>query len=299
MTAIPRIAGAFTAVYRPEGDVFPGPNSQHLEAGKWYDTWVPNDHCFIKGPNHGWHVFGITHPLTPMEPGSVHDGEWLAFHAQAPPGTLKDTLMDAAWEERPKILPPARRPDERSELYAPFIVEREGLYHMFYGPEPIRLAISEDLDRWDPMGAMFSHGQSARDPCVLAHEEIYWMAYVAGNSVFVRTSSDLRRWTAEPIEIFRMHQKGSPESPFLLQREKTYYLFWCIYDGTHGLYDHRTFVYSSETPRKIDSWEPITELHAHAPEIVRDEDGNWYISSVEWPERGVSLAPLEWVTEEP
>jgi beta-fructofuranosidase len=38
----------------------------------------------------------------------------------------------------------------------------------------------------------------------------------------------------------------------------------------------------------------IAEINAHAPEILRDEDGRWYISSAEWPYRGISLAPLEW-----
>ena len=33
---------------------------------------------------------------------------------------------------------------------------------------------------------------------------------------------------------------------------------------------------------------------AHAPEIIRGENGQWYISSVEWPTRGVSLAELVW-----
>ncbi len=299
MTDVPQIAGKFVTVYRPEGDVFPGPDSQYLEAGQWYDTWVPNDHTLIKGPDDRWHAFGITHPLTPMEPGSVHDGEWLAFHAKAPYGPLKSTLRDGAWQDRPKVLPPARRPDERPELYAPFIVEREGIYHMFYGPEQIRLAISKDLEHWEPQGSVFSHGRSARDPCVVLEDGTYWMTYVAGSSVFARTSQDLRRWSEETTEVFRMRRKGSPESPFLLRREETYYLFWCIYDGTHGLYDNRTFVYRSKAPWTIGNWKFVTEIHAHAPEIVQDKDGDWYISSAEWPERGVSLAPLEWITEKP
>jgi sucrose-6-phosphate hydrolase SacC (GH32 family) len=234
-----------------------------------------------------------------MEPGSVHDGEWLAFHAKAPQGALEKFQVDSTWQDCPKVLPPERRPDERPELYAPFVVEKEGLYHMFYGPEQIRLAISQDLDHWTPMGSVFRHGRSARDPSILVNDGKYWMVYVAGESVFVRTSHDLRSWSEEPIEIFRMDRKGSPESPFVVQRDEKFYLFWCIYDGTHGLYDNRTFVYSSKTPWKLGSWEYLTQLQAHAPEIVQSEAGDWYISSAEWPARGVSLAPLEWVTSTP
>jgi hypothetical protein len=295
MTAIPRIAGAFTTIYRPKGDVFPGPDSQYLKAGHWYDRWVPNDHCFITGPDGRWHTFGITHPLTPMEPGSVHDGEWLAFHARAPRGKLKEHLSDSAWQDCPKVLPPERRPDERPELYAPFIVERNRRYHMFYGPEQIRLAVSDDLNHWTPIGPVFSHGRSARDPCILRDDGKYWMVYVVGNSVFARASQDLSTWSEEPIEIFRMDREGSPESPFIIRREETFYLFWCIYDGTHGLYDNRTFVYRSKAPWKPGTWSYVTRLQAHAPEIVQSENGAWYISSAEWPARGVSLAPLEWV----
>jgi hypothetical protein len=44
---------------------------------------------------------------------------------------------------------------------------------------------------------------------------------------------------------------------------------------------------------------PVAELQAHAPEIFHDEVGDWYISSVEWPHRGVSIAPLTWQCDEP
>lgn len=31
--------------------------------------------------------------------------------------------------------------------------------------------------------------------------------------------------------------------------------------------------------------------------FVKDKDGQWYISSVEWPNRGVSVDKLSWVEE--
>jgi hypothetical protein len=39
----------------------------------------------------------------------------------------------------------------------------------------------------------------------------------------------------------------------------------------------------------------VAILNSHAPEIFQDEDGQWYISSVEWPNRGVSVDKLTWV----
>ena len=50
----------------------------------------------------------------------------------------------------------------------------------------------------------------------------------------------------------------------------------------------------SETPTDFMSAPVIAEIDSHAPELICAEDGQWYISSVEWPHRGVSLAPLEW-----
>ncbi len=43
-----------------------------------------------------------------------------------------------------------------------------------------------------------------------------------------------------------------------------------------------------------DDEKQITTLNAHAPEIFQDEKGDWYISSVEWPNRGVSVDRLFW-----
>jgi arabinan endo-1,5-alpha-L-arabinosidase len=36
-------------------------------------------------------------------------------------------------------------------------------------------------------------------------------------------------------------------------------------------------------------------LNAHAAEIFQGENGQWYISSVEWPYRGVSVDKLYWI----
>ncbi len=61
-------------------------------------------------------------------------------------------------------------------------------------------------------------------------------------------------------------------------------------------YDYRTFVYVSDTPTDFKNRDAITKLKAHAPEIIQDEKGNYFISSADYPKRGVNLARLEWKT---
>ncbi len=113
------------------------------------------------------------------------------------------------------------------------------------------------------------------------------------SDLYIRTSNDLREWSSEPVKIFSMPRPGSPESPMLVEKEGLYYLFWTIHDGRNGPYDDRTFVYGSENPLDFSGAEELTLLSAHAPELIHD-DGQWLISSVERPRRGLSLAPLVW-----
>ena len=63
-----------------------------------------------------------------------------------------------------------------------------------------------------------------------------------------------------------------------------------------GAYQHKTYVFQSDDPLKfgVDAEKQITTLNAHAPEIFQGEDEQWYISSVEWPNRGVSVDKLNW-----
>ena len=56
---VPRIDGEYINIYQPVGDVFPGPSVGQLVAGKHYEEWVPNDHCFVKDASRSlacfWH----------------------------------------------------------------------------------------------------------------------------------------------------------------------------------------------------------------------------------------------------
>ncbi|MBT6146109.1 MAG: hypothetical protein HOH74_11800, partial [Gemmatimonadetes bacterium] len=77
-------------------------------------------------------------------------------------------------------------------------------------------------------------------------------------------------------------------------------LFVCGWDGEwdrvdlQGAYQHKTYVYQSDDPMKFALESEVAVIDAHAPEIIQDEEGDWFISSVEWPHRGVSIARLVW-----
>jgi hypothetical protein len=296
---IPRIVGDYVTIYRPAGDVFPGPDTKELQAGVWYEDWVPNDHVVLPGPDGAWHAFGIAHPITGL--GDVHEGEHQSFHARSPQGNLRDVLQDAFWEDLPKILPPAERPGEILANHAPFIVEHGDLYHMFYGPSPIRRATSTDFMTWTPVGPAFFEPGGARDPNLLLWDGVYHLLFCCEDEVRLRTSTDLLAWS-NSRKLLQMPDGIAPESPALIRHAGAFYLFVCGWDGVwdkqdvSGAYQHVTYVYGAEAPDGFCREDEITQLQAHAPEVFQDEAGDWFISSAEYPARGISIAPLAWDT---
>ncbi|MHB8900867.1 MAG: family 43 glycosylhydrolase [Thermoguttaceae bacterium] len=288
------IAGDYVNVYQPAGDVFSGPNAANLIGGQFYKDWVPNDHCFVRDESGRWHAFGITHPLT--DPSHVHAGEQLLFHALAPPGTLKEALKGGCWKDLPKILPPRERPEEIPAIHAPWILKRNGLFHMVYGPTPIRYATSIDLSNWTPKGDLRG-APSGRDPQIFVWNDTYHLIVCGVHDVRLAVSRDFQTWT-ELGPILKMKDGIDPESPSIVRYNDTFYLFVCGWNGQwdrkdiQGAYQHKTYVYQSDDPSKFE--DEVAVLDAHAPEILKDEAGDWFISSVEWPHRGVSIAHLVW-----
>jgi hypothetical protein len=51
---------------------------------------------------------------------------------------------------------------------------------------------------------------------------------------------------------------------------------------------------AEDDPLRFELENEVTVVDAHAPEVFQDENGDWFISSAEWPHRGVSIAPLTW-----
>lgn len=293
---VPRIKGEYINVYKPAGDVFHGPSVRQLVAGKYYEEWVPNDHCFAQDQTGRWHAFGITHPRTDLR--HVHAGEYQSFHAIAPEGALKNTLKEVCWKDLPKVLPPGDRPGEMQENHAPYIIKRNGLYHMVYGPTPIRYATSKDLHEWTPEGPL-GNSPEGRDPSILFWNDTYHLIVCDEHAVRIATSKDFKNWK-EREPILQMKEGVDPESPSVIRYNDTFYLFVCGWNGKwdrkniQGAYQHVTYVYQSNNPLHFDLKDEVATINAHAPEIFQDEDGDWYISSVEWPNRGVSIARLVW-----
>ncbi len=285
---IPVIRRFFEPIYLPGPARFAGPDGPTLRAGEIYADWTPNDHTLVKGPDSRWHMFGITGPESPI----LHEAEWQGFHAVSPGATLADSF--SPWQEQPQVLTPAERPGERREFWAPFVYAHDGTYYMFWGPEEMRCAVSTDLYRWTPRGAVFCQQGACRDPHVSYIDGVFHMVYVAGDTVWLRTSTDMMHWTEDARVLFRFPFPGCPESPVLIRRDEGYYLFACIHDTRNTDYDNRTFVYWSTRLDDIGEHAPVTVLTAHAPEVI-EEDGAWYITTAEWPRRGVSLATLEWL----
>ena len=299
---VPKQANEYIRVYKPDGDYFFGPDTPNLKEGKWYDEWVPNDHTFVKADDGKWHIFGITHPLVETKPlnKGIHEGEYASFHAVSIATSFKETVKEHHYNDLPKILAPKDRPGEIPANHAPYIIRKDGLYQMVYGHSPIRLAVSSNLYDWEPKGELFSDPDGARDPNLLLYKGTYYLTYCSIKSVRMVTSKDLIHWS-KPKTILKTN-KFDPESPSLIFYKNTFYLFVCAWvddwDGTdiQGAYTHKAYVYNSDdlSDFGIDDEKEITVLNSHAPEIFQGEDGQWYISSVEWPYRGVSIDKLAW-----
>src|SRR5262245_52762795 len=157
-------AGEFVKIYDPSVG----------EKGKWYI----NDHCFIRGKDGTWHLFGITH----AEPSDALDEDNFA-HATS------SALMQIPWKKEPFALTVApEAPWKEEHLWAPHVVEHDGTYYMFYcagdadhTKYKIHLATSKDLKAWTrhPKNPMIVDGFDGRDPFVMPMGKGWIMYYTA------------------------------------------------------------------------------------------------------------------------
>ena len=127
----------------------------------------------------------------------------------------------------------------------------------------------------------------------------YVNVYKPAGDVRVATSRDFKAWKQHP-PILTMKKGVDPESPSIVRYNGAFYLFVCGWNGIwdrkelQGAYQHVTYVYRSDNPPEFDPRNEVTTVNAHAPEVFQDEEGDWYISSAQWPRRGVSIARLVW-----
>ena len=287
------VAGEWTHVYDPSvGESEP---------------WYVNDHTFIRDSTGLWHLIGITHqePFRPLEEVDL-------CHATAAsllgPWTKHPAALsaDASWGEL--------------HLWAPHVIAHDGRYWMFVcggsldGGETYRLhlATSDDCFTWTRHVAnpLVVDGFHARDPMVLRVGDRWVMYYTAthepkyGNHVVIATESDdLVHWSGRTVvyrDALEGDHGGPTESPFVVERAGTYYLFMGPADfgaAMAGEVDWKrayssTIVLASDDPLHFERADCVGEIAAHASEVIVDEEGNDWISHCGWGQRGVYLAPL-------
>ena len=259
-------------------------------------SWYINDHCFVRGDDGTWHLFGITHP----EPANPLDEDNLA-HATAA------RVTQSPWLKQPFALSVDPNCNEE-HLWAPHIIRHKGLYHMYYcagdrdhAKYKIHLATSRDLAQWErhPANPMVVDGYDARDPFILKVADNWVMYYTAttepkgGNHIVAcQTSDDLIHWSGRRI-VFLDSSKGTyggpTESPFVVRRGPYYYLFIGPRGGYVG-----TDIYRSKDPFLWRAKDKVGHFESHAAEVIRDTDGKWYVSHCGWGKGGVYLAPFAW-----
>lgn len=87
---------------------------------------------------------------------------------------------------------------------------------------------------------------------------------------------------------------------FARDEKGNWHRFVCGWDGVwdrkdfQGPYQHKADVHQSDDLLRFDAGSELTVLDAYAPEILQDETGEWHISSVQCPCRGVSITRLAW-----
>lgn len=295
---IPEIVTDYVHIYKPQPDVYTGRDTKNYKSGEIYYKWQPNDHTFIQGPNGRWHCIGITRP-DDVPNDDTHEAGAGKFHALAPYGSLEQAKLPETWVDQPKI----------AFGGAPYVLKIQDTYHLINSA--YSHLTSKDLYKWEDKGKLQikrEEGKDTRDPNVLYWKGTYYLVNCNDRSVNLVTSTDFVNWS-DPIDIFVAPvESWRCESPTLLHYNNKFYLFWCLWDSspsreqlpalyeghTPWSYDYRSYVYVSDTPTDFTNREPIAMIKGHAPEIFQDEKGNWFISSADYPQKGISLARLEW-----
>jgi beta-fructofuranosidase len=285
----PEIAGEWQLLYRPQAT----------------GCYV-NDHSLIRARDGFWHLFGITRD----EPEAMPDRERWFTH-----GRGERLISDGGFEEVNIVC------DNGVRAWAPAVVSDDERYYMYYGPSPLRFATSDELSHWME-NPVYLHEAPLdachRDPMVLRLADGHWLMYATGirdgyGVISVFESDDLVHWRFLRYALRTRGNAplnppwGATESPFVVAMEGLYYLFITYTDCGAENY-HNTLVFRSADPTDFGQYTGdneddvvIAHLHAHAPEVVQDDDGRWYITTCGWRnhgtpiEGGVAIAKLRWV----
>ena len=203
------------------------------------------------------------------------------------------------------------------QVWAPHIIERKGLYYMFYAGEnknvaqAICLATSSDLYNWKrydknpvittgPWGIWDSSRWSdCRDPVILQDGENYYCYYTAvrknaengqpESCLGISSSTDLIKWKDEGFIRLEQSLTTPPESPFVLKRNGTYYLFYTNYK-------YGTVYLTSKDPVKGWTELPVDKMvlmgGISASEIYED-NGRWYMSYISHQKNGLHFFEIK------
>jgi hypothetical protein len=195
-------------------------------------------------------------------------------------------------------------------LQAPFVLKVNREYFMFYGDwENICLAKGEDGKTFARQlgeagrSGMFSEGpgNNTRDPMVLRVGNRYHVYYTAypnqQGAVYVRTSSNLRDWSASRMVAFGGAAGTNPysaECPFVYFHRASgyYYLFRTQRYGEKA----QTSVYRSKDPLNFgvnDDRYLVCTLPVAAPEIIEHES-QLYMAALLPSLKGIQIARLTW-----
>jgi arabinan endo-1,5-alpha-L-arabinosidase len=235
------------------------------------------------------------------------------------------TSLSAPLAEQPPLF--ADYPD-RDKKWAPHVIVEKGIYHLYAGPGKIRHYTSPDGINWTFKDYVIkSDWPNLRDTMVIKIAEGKWLMYATDrqNSVTVFESTDLDHWTRKgtafkaikPATVFpKWEDISACESPFVIFYQGYYYLSVCLTTSSFkpGNYIN-TVVVRSKDPYNFGVFaaggpgqtaDYAATLKAHCAELIRDQDGNWFITSAGWREFPIpkgtvkgtlSIAPIKWVKQ--
>jgi len=216
--------------------------------------------------------------------------------------TSKDLIN---WEIHEPVVQSNEKGWDEYQVWAPHIVEHNGEYCMLYTgvnypcSQSIGLAKSDDLFNWKKIGDgpvitpgkwgiwHSEGGADCRDPVMLKVGDTYYCYYTAVRKVEgadppheycvgISSSKDLINWKDEGFARLETSLNTPPESPFAVEKDGKFYLFYTSYK-------HGTVVAVSDDPVK--GWKDLPEdklvvmAGISASEILQDGD-DWYISLI-------------------
>ena len=299
---IPRIAGAWQALFRPE------------RSGSYI-----NDHTIFRDAEGNWRLIGIT---------SKTDGDYSREKYFAV-GMSADFPPEGGMTELEPV-------SDFSELaWAPHVIHDGEKYRMFWSPHKLHQMESKDGIVWEnhevtmpvPFHKFF------RDGMVLQVAENQWLLYTTARGAYysqvdIYQSFDLEQWQyirtalGSGFGSERNSPFSSMEAPFVVDHQGHYYLSLTYNNDSFFLHGilltfkvwlnpasyNETLVFHSDNPYDFGVYRGrgnsptlLTELETHAPEFVHHpETDSWYVTTAGWPwvatltSGEAAVAPLEW-----